>query len=313
MLDRLVTLIGGGGFLGRYVAQELLGRGARVRIAERHPDDAFFLKPLGGLGQTQFVSADITRPGSLQAAVRGADMVINFVGLLKGDFQAVHVRGAGNAAQAAADAGVADFIQISSIGADKDASSHYLKSKFGGEAAVRAAMPGAIVFRPSIIFGPEDGFINRFATMARMLPLALPVVRPQAKFQPVYVADVAEAVAQAAMAPDAHRGETYELGGPEVMTMADVNRFVLDAIGKPGKTLVPIPDAMARTMAKFGWLPGAPMTWDQWCSLQTDNVVPHGAQGFGAFGIEPRPIAAVADRWLVRYRSQGRFANRVRA
>lgn len=308
MLDRLVTLFGGGGFLGRYVAQDLLSKGARIRIAERNPGDAFFLKPLGGLGQTQFVAADITRPETLGRAVEGADVVINFVGLLKGDFNAVHIRGTGNAAEAAAKAGARDFIQISSVGAAKDAPSHYLKSKAAGEEAARAAMPDAMVFRPSIIFGPEDGFINRFASMARMAPMVLPVIKPDAKFQPVYVADAAEAIATAAMDPAAYRGQTFELGGPEVMSMEEVNRFILRAIGRPDKTVLPVPDAVGRMMAKLGWLPGAPITWDQWCSLQSDNVVPPDAKGFEAFGISPRPLGAVADRWLVQYRRHGRFA-----
>ncbi|NNC72509.1 MAG: complex I NDUFA9 subunit family protein [Sphingomonadaceae bacterium] len=310
MLDRLVTLFGGGGFLGRYVAQDLLKAGARIRIAERNPGDAFFLKPLGGLGQTQFIAADITKPERLPRALEGADIAINFVGVLDGDFQRVHVEGAENAAKAAAEAGVRDFIQISAIGAAKNALSRYAQTKALGEAAVRAAMPDAIVFRPSIIFGPEDGFINRFATMARMIPAAMPVMRPEAKFQPAYVADVAEAVARAAMDPGPYRGETFELGGPQVLSMMDINRFVIEAIGKGGKQLLPVPDAVGSAMARFGWLPGAPISWDQWQSLQTDNVMNEGAKGFDAFAIEPRPLAAVADQWLVQYRDHGRFAGK---
>lgn len=310
MLEKLVTLFGGGGFLGRYVAQQLLKAGARIRIAERNPGDAWFLKPLGGLGQTQFVAADITMPGTLPRALEGADAAINFVGILGGDFESVHVAGAGNAARAAAAAGVADFIQISAIGADEHASSRYARSKARGEAAVRAAMARAIVFRPSVIFGAEDRFTNRFAAMARTIPMALPVIAPATKFQPVYVADVAQAVARAAMDPAAHRGATYELGGPQTLSMMEINRFVLDTIGKRDKQAIAVPNMAARTMAKLGRLPGAPLSWDQWLSLQSDNVASEGAQGFEAFGIAPRPLAALAENWLVRYRTHGRFAGK---
>lgn len=310
MLDKLVTLIGGGGFLGRYVVQDLLSAGARIRVAERNPGDAFFLKPLGGLGQTQFVAADITKPETLGRALEGADVAINFVGILDGDFRKVHVDGAANAARAARDAGTGDFIQVSAMGAAKNALSRYAQTKALGEEAVREAVPDAIIFRPSVVFGPEDGFINRFAAMARMIPGALPVMRPETKFQPAYVADVAEAIAKAAMAPAPYRAETYELGGPQVLSMMEVNRFVIEAIGKGGKAIVPVPDGVGKAMARLGFLPGAPISWDQWQSLQSDNVMSEGAKGFEAFAIEPRPLAAVADQWLVQYRDHGRFAGK---
>ncbi len=313
MLERLATLFGGGGFLGRYIAQNLLKAGARVRIAERNPRDAFFLRPLGGLGQVQFIGADIRKPETLDRAVYGADLVINLVGILDGDFESVHIGGAANAARAAGDAGVADFIQISAIGADADGLSSYSQTKGRGEAAVRETFPDAIVIRPSIVFGPEDRFINRFASMARMIPMAVPVIRPWAQFQPVYVADVAEAVARAAMNPRDYRGGTFELGGPEILSMEEINRFILDAIGKPGKDTIAVPDAIGRTMAKFGWLPGAPITWDQWQSLQSDNVVSDGAKGFESFGITPRPLSAVSEQMLVQYSNQGRFAGKTAA
>lgn len=305
-------MFGGGGFLGRYVAQDLLKAGFRIRIAERNPDDAFFIKPMGGFGQTQFIFADITKPDSLARALDAADAVINFVGILKGDFQKVHVEGARNAAEAAKQSGVDDFVQISSIGASTDAASRYSRSKAQGEAAVCAALPQAIIMRPSVIFGPEDGFINRFAAIARMAPVAVPVMRPDTKFQPAYVADVAAAIAQALGDPLSHRGKTYELGGPEILAMRDINRFILDQIGKPDKAIFDVPDFMGRAMARMGFLPGAPISWDQWLSLQTDNVVDEGAEGFAAFGIKPCPLAAVADRWLVQYRTHGRFANKAR-
>lgn len=308
MIDRLVTLFGGGGFLGRYVAQDLLHAGARIRIAERNPSSAHFIKPMGQLGQTQFVSADITKPESLPRVLENSDVAINFVGLLAGDFEKVHVEGARNAAEAAREAGAETFVQISAIGADPHAPSAYAKAKARGEEAVRAVYPDAIVIRPSIIFGPEDRFINRFAAMARRIPGALPVMRPETRFQPVYVADVAQAVAKAAMEPQNFADGTFELGGPEQLSMMDINRFVLEAVGKGSKPTIAVPDAIGRTMANFGWLPGAPITWDQWLQLGRDNVVGEDARGFAAFDIVPRPLAAVARTWLVRFRERGRFA-----
>jgi len=310
MQDRLVTMFGGGGFLGRYVAQDLLKAGLRIRVAERNPGDAFFIKPMGGLGQTQFVAADITKPETLPRALEGADAAINFVGILKGDFRKVHTEGARNAAEAAKAAGVRDFVQISSIGASPEAKSLYSRTKAMGEDAVRAAIPDAIIMRPSVLFGPEDEFLNRFASLARTAPMMVPVMQPDTQFQPVYVADVADAVATALIDPASYRGRTFELGGPQVMSMREINRFILDAIGKPNKPIFEVPGAMGSTMARFGFLPGAPISWDQWLSLQRDNVVSDGAAGFEALGITPRPLAALADKWLVQYKSQGRFASK---
>ena len=306
-MDKLVTVFGGGGFLGRYVAQELLRMGARVRVAARDPSHAFFLKPLGGLGQTQFVAADITRPAGAAAAVRGADAVINLVGILAGRFQAVQVDGARNAATAAAQAGAKAFVQISAIGADPAAEADYARTKGEGEAAVRAAFPGATILRPSIVFGPEDQFVNRFAGLIAKLPVT-PVIRAEARFQPAWVVDVARAVARAALAPETYAGRTFELGGPQAISMGELNRFIAESIGKTPR-LAPVPDALAAMMARFGgWLPGAPITWDQWLMLQKDNVVSPGAEGFAAFGIEPTPLAAIAPAYLVRYRREGRFS-----
>lgn len=304
-MDRLVTLFGGGGFVGRYVVQALLKRGARVRIAGRDPKHAWFLKTQGGLGQTQFVAADIRRPASVARAVAGSEAVVNLVGVLAGKFHEMHVMGAGNVAIAAREAGASAFVQVSAIGADPASPSAYGRSKGEGEAAVRAAFPSATIVRPSIVFGPEDAFVNRFAAMAR-LPV-LPVVRGAARFQPAYVADVAQAIAEAALDPGTHAAHTYELGGPQVLSMAEINRWIASTIGADPK-IVAIPDAVARLMAKLGGrLPGAPMTWDQWLMLQQDNVVSPQAEGFASFGITPRPLAAVAPDWLVRYHRQGRF------
>ena len=309
-MSRLVTLFGGGGFLGRYVAQELLRAGARVRVAERDPSNAWFLKPLGGLGQTQFVSASVTKPATLDQAVEGADAVINLVGILKGDFDAIHREGAANVAGAAHAAGADALVHVSAIGADPESPSAYGRSKGEGEAAVRGAFPGATIIRPSVVFGQEDGFLNRFAAM-QAAPF-VPVLRAGVKFQPVWVADVARAIAAAAMDPAKHAGKTYELGGPEVLTMAELNAWLANAIGR-SPTFVPVPDAIGGVLATVaGMLPGAPITRDQWLMLQRDNVVSPGAKGLEAFGIVPTPMEAVAPAWLVQYRPHGRFASRAK-
>lgn len=306
-MDEVVTLFGGGGFLGRYVARELLRAGARVRIAERDPSNAYFLKPQGGLGQTQFVSATIIDNASARRAAEGSTAVVNLVGLLKGKFAEVHVDGAHNVAAAAAAAGARALVQVSAIGADPAAASAYARTKGEGEEAVRAAFPGATIARPSILFGTEDGFVNRFAQMIALFPV-MPVIRGPAKFQPAWVGDVARAIAVAALDPAAYGGKTYELGGPQVMSMAEINRSIARMIGRSPQFL-PVPDALASAAARYGgWLPGAPMTYDQYLMLLDDNVVAPGAAGFGDFGIDPKPLAAVAPSYLVRYRRHGRFS-----
>jgi uncharacterized protein YbjT (DUF2867 family) len=306
--NRLVTVFGGGGFIGRYLCQQLLKGGYRLRVAEREPRRAWFLKPLGALGQTQFIAADIRRPESVAAAVAGAGAVVNLVGILRGDFEGVHVTGAANVARAAAAAGADTLVHLSAIGADPDSPSRYGSSKGRGEQAVREAFPDATIIRPSIVFGPEDDFVNRFARMARMLPV-LPIVAPEARFQPVYVADLARAISAAATEPREHRGRTYELGGPQVFTMAELNREIARMIGRPDKWMVEVPDLIGGAMASAtGWLPGAPITSDQWRMLQVPNVVDERAAGFDAFGIRPTPLAAVAEAWLTPYRKGGRFS-----
>ena len=306
-MDRLVTLFGGGGFIGRYVAQQLYKAGVRVRIAQRDPRQAYFLKPLGALGQTQFVRADITDQRQVAAAVAGSDAVINLVGILKGNFQAVHVDGARNVATAAAAAGAGALVHVSAIGADPESPSAYGRSKGEGEAAVRAAFPQATIIRPSVVFGQEDHFVNRFAAMARALPV-LPVIRGAAKLQPVWVGDLGRAIAAAALDPDTHAGKTYELGGPEVIEMGTLNEWICKATGYD-RSIVRIPDAVGGAMARLtGWLPGAPITWDQWLMLQRDNVAADPKGGFKAFGFAPTPLAAVTEGWLTSYRRHGRFA-----
>jgi uncharacterized protein YbjT (DUF2867 family) len=302
MKDKLVTLIGGGGFLGRYVTQELLRRGARVRVAVPRPRDAFFLKPQGGLGQTQLVAADITRPETLARAVAGSDAVVNLVGTFAaGAYRKLHVEGARNAAEAAKATGAASFVQVSALGADAESDSGYARSKAAGEAAVLAAFPTATILRPATLFGREDAFVNRFAAMIAGNPV-VPVLGSTTRFQPLWVADAAEAVAVTAGDPEAHGAKTYMLGGPDVLTMLELNQWIAGEIGVK-RGFVPL-DPFGGLIAM---LPFAPITGDQWRMLKVDNVVPAGAKGMHALGIVPKPLAAVAPAWLVRYRRNGRF------
>jgi uncharacterized protein YbjT (DUF2867 family) len=304
MKDKLVTVIGGGGFLGRYVVRALLRSGARMRIAERDPRHAWYLRTQGGLGQSQFVAADVTKPETIARAVAGADIVINLVGVLAGDFERIHVGGAETVAKAAAAAGVTTLVHLSAIGADAGAASAYGSSKGRGEAAVRAAFPGAVIIRPSIVFGREDQFINRFAGMVAKAPV-VPVLRAGVKFQPVFAGDVGDAVAAAAVDP-AFAGRTFELGGPDVMSMGAIIHWIATALGR-SPSIVNLPDGLGALLAR---LPGAPITKDQWLMLQQDNVVAAGADGLAALGITPTPLASVAPEWLVRFRRSGRFGRR---
>ncbi|MES2339404.1 MAG: NAD-dependent epimerase/dehydratase family protein [Pseudomonadota bacterium] len=310
MKDGLVTLVGGGGFVGRYVAQALLARGARVRIAQRNPSAAAFLKPLGGLGQTQFVAVDVTKPESVARAIAGSDAVVNLVGSFA-NMEAIHVAGAANVARATAAAQVAALVHVSAIGADPESPSNYGRTKGAGEAAVRAAFPAATILRPSLVFGREDQFTNRFAGMIAKAPV-LPVLRGSAKFQPVYVKDVAAAVVAALGDAGAFGGRTYEIGGPDVLSMRQINAFLAEQIGR-NPMIVDVPDGAGALIAKLGFLPGAPITSDQWAMLQGDNVVGAGADGLQALGIVPTPMAAVVGDWLVRFRRHGRFAKRAAA
>lgn len=306
MKDSLVTVFGGGGFLGRQVVQALLAQGARVRVAQRNLSTALRVKPLAGLGQIQFVAADIRKPASVATAVAGSDIVINLVGVLSGDFDGLHHRGAANVARAAAAAGARALVHVSAIGADPESPSAYGRSKAAGEQAVKAGFPMATIIRPSIIFGPEDQFVNRFADLIRVAPV-VPVIGAATKFQPVYVKDVAHAIANAAADP--FGGGTFELGGPQIFTMLELNEWIAQAIGR-SRSLIPVPAALAKLIAL---LPGGPITRDQLAMLARDNVVAPDAQGLTALGVAQTPLAAVADSWLVRYRRHGRFAGRARA
>jgi uncharacterized protein YbjT (DUF2867 family) len=305
MKDKLVTVFGGGGFLGRYVVQALLKTGARVRVAERNPRDAWYLKAQANLGQLTWVAADVTRPETLARAVAGADAVINLVGSFA-NMDAIQHRGAANLASAAASEGAKAFVHVSAIGADSASPSLYGRSKGDGEVAVRQAFPAAVILRPSIVFGREDAFVNRFAGLIRMLPV-VPVIGAKSRFQPVFVGDVAHAVAAALADYGQFGGRTFELGGPEIFTMLELNQWIADRIGR-ARTFLPVPDPIASLMATAtGWLPGAPITQDQWLMLQSDNVVAPDAQGLAAFGIVPTPLDGVAQGWLVQYRRHGRF------
>lgn len=302
---QLVTLFGGGGFIGRYAAQRLLGAGARVRVAQRNPSAAAFLKPQGNLGQTQFVAVDIRNAASVARAVAGSDAVVNLVGAFA-DMDAVQHGGAANIAGAARDAGITRLVHVSAIGADVDSPAVYGRSKGLGEAAVRAAVPSAIILRPSTVFGREDQFINRFAAMIRLAPV-VPLVSGATKFQPVYVGDVADAIA-AALTDASAAGRTFELGGPQILSMEALFRWIAAAIGRE-PLFLPLPDFAAAAMARVtGWAPGAPLTWDQWLMLQKDTVVGADAAGLADLGIAATPLDAVANDWLVTYRRHGRFA-----
>ena len=303
MQGKLITIFGGGGFLGRYVAQTLLGQGARVRVACRNANSANHIKPLGNLGQVQLMEADVRKPASVARAVADADAVVNLVGSFA-DMNAVQNIGAGIVAKAAADAGVTALAHISAIGADAHSNAEYGQSKAGGEAAVHAAFPSAVILRPSIVFGREDQFINRFAGLIRMLPV-VPVIGAATRFQPVFVGDVAKAVAAALAHQD---GRVLELGGPEIFSMMELNRWIAKAIGRT-PLFVEVPDIAAKMLAKgTGWMPGAPITEDQYKMLGSDNVVT-GTDGLAAYGIVPMPIDVIAADWLDIYRKHGRFGS----
>jgi len=307
MIDRneeLVTVFGGGGFVGRYVCEFLLKSGVRVRVAQRNPKQAYFVQPLAQVGQFGFVTADVTNPDSVRHALRGATAVVNLCGAFK-KMQSVHVDGARNVAEWARDLGLDAVVQVSAIGASAQSQSTYGRTKAEGEEAVREAFPSATIIRPSLVFGPEDELTNRFAAMAR-LPF-LPVIAAKRNFQPVYVRDLGQAIAMAALDPQRFGGQTYEIGGPQVMSMIGLHQAILEITGQKPE-IVPLPDLFASLLSKLGWLPGAPLTRDQWLMLQRDNVVSKGPKTFADLGIEPAPLAAIAPKWLVRYRTHGRFS-----
>lgn len=303
--ERLVTVFGGSGFIGRYVSEYLMKAGVRLRVAVRDPRQAFFLQPLGKVGQMGAVRADVADRGSVDRAVEGADAVINLTGTF-GSMHVVHVDGARNIARAAKAFGAEALVHVSAIAADASSDSDYARTKGQGEKEVAEAFPAATVVRPSLVFGPEDQLTNRFAAMARW-PV-LPVLAAGTRFQPVYVRDLGKAIAAAALDPARHAGKTYEVGGPQVMTMEGLHRAVLAVTGQ-STDLLKLPDVAGSALSWFGFLPGAPLTRDQWRMLQQDNVVAKGAPGLGDFGIDPAPLAAVASEWLAPY-SGAKFAGR---
>ena len=305
----LVTVVGGSGFLGRYIVQRLAEAGLRVRVAVRHPETALFLKPLGSLGQVQLVHGNITSDAQMAAAFDGAAAGVNLVGILaesgKQRFDAVQAEGAGRAARAAAAAGVRHYVQVSAIGADAASPVPYARSKAQGEAAVLAAIPTATILRPSLVIGPEDQFLNRFAAMARLSPV-LPVIAGNTRFQPVFVMDVAAAVVAALNSPAA-AGRTYELGGADVLSFRAILAMI-NAETRQQRRLLEVPGWIAALMAKLGdVLPFMPMTSDQLAMLGKDNVVTSGMPGLAALGVEATPMAAFVPAMLERYRPSGRF------
>jgi NADH dehydrogenase len=305
--EEMVTVFGGGGFVGRYVCEFVMKSGVRVRVAQRNPKQAYIIQPLGQVGQYGFVQADVANMESVREAVRGASAVVNLCGVFGKAMRSTHVEGARNVAQAAREAGAKAFVQVSAIGADVGSESNYGRTKGEGEAAVREAFPGATIIRPSLVFGPEDDLTNRFAAMAR-LPF-LPVIASKRNFQPVYVRDLGKAIAMAATTPQLYGGKTFEIGGPQVMSMVELHHAILELTGQRPE-IVAMPDLFANLLSKLGWLPGAPLTRDQWLMLQRDNVPTGQLPGLEAFGINPTPLAAVGYEWLGRFHKGGKFAGR---
>ncbi|HEY4076995.1 MAG TPA: complex I NDUFA9 subunit family protein [Rhizomicrobium sp.] len=310
MNTNLVTVFGGSGFLGRHTVRALARAGWRIKVATRHPNVAFFLRPLGSVGQIDFVKCDVAEAEQVQHAVLGASAVINLTGILfqKGQtFEDVQAEGAANIAQAAAAVGATSLVHVSAIGADAESDSGYAVTKAMGEAAVREAFPTATILQPSIIFGPEDSFFNKFAAMARMFP-ALPLIGGgKTRFQPVFVGDVATAIVTALKSPDA-KGRTYELGGPTSYSFKELLELILRETGR-SRLLVPLPFGLAMFKAAFlQLLPNPLLTMDQVRLLKKDNVVSPTAASLADLGITPTSVEAVVPSYLWRYRTKGEYA-----
>jgi uncharacterized protein YbjT (DUF2867 family) len=314
--DTLVTVFGGSGFLGRAVVRALCKRDYRIRVAVRRPELAGHLQPLGRVGQIHAVQANLRYPASVEAAMRGAEIAINLVGILAPSgaqsFEAVHAAGAATVAKVASAAG-ARMVHVSAIGADANSASRYARSKADGEQAVRAAVPSATILRPSVVFGPEDDFTNRFAGLARISP-ALPLIGGGAtKLQPVYVGDVATVVADA-VDGKAKAGAIYELGGPEVLSMREIMELILSTIGRD-RMLISLPFGLAKLQASLlQFAPGAfKLTPDQVELLRSDNVVSEAAKAqnltLEGLGISPESLAAILPQYLWRFRKAGQFAH----
>ncbi|HCP81252.1 MAG TPA: complex I NDUFA9 subunit family protein [Octadecabacter sp.] len=313
-MSKLVTIYGGSGFVGRYIARRLAQDGWRVRVAVRNPNEAMFVKPYGAVGQVEPVFCNIRDDDSVASVMHGADAVVNCAGTLhdfgKNTFEAVQAEGAERVARIAASMGVGTMVQISAIGADADSDSEYARTKAEGEAGVLAHMPNAMIIRPSVIFGDEDRFFNRFAGMSRFGPI-LPIVGARTKFQPVYVDDVAAA---AVMGVEGNAHGVYELGGPDVHTFREMMHEVL-AVIRRRRLVLNIPFWVARIMAfgfkvgrvlSLGFVPG-PLTADQVKLLAIDNVVSDDAQNFETLGLTPTPMEAILPDYLWRFRPSGQY------
>ena len=312
--DTLVTVFGGSGFLGRNVVRALCKRDYRIRVAVRRPELAGHLQPLGRVGQIHAVQANVRYPASVQAAMRDSYVAINLVGILAPSgaqtFDAVQARGAETIAEAAAAVG-ASMVHVSAIGADENSPSHYARAKAAGEKAVLAALPSTTIMRPSIVFGPEDEFTNRFAALARLAP-ALPLIGGgKTRMQPVYVGDVATAIADA-VDGKARAGATYELGGPEVLSFREIIELILEITDRK-RMLMSLPFGLARLQAIFlQFAPGAlKLTPDQVELLRSDNVVSEAAKAAGltleGLGVTPDSLEAIAPQYLWRFRPAGQF------
>ncbi len=299
---QLVTIFGGTGYIGNYVAQALLARGARIRLASRAPYKAQDLKPLANLGQLQLMPCDITREDHVAAALKGASHVVNLVGAFAGDLEKLMGEAPGTMARLAQANGVKSFVHVSAIGADAASPTAYARGKALGETRVLDGFSMATILRPSIVFGKDDNFLNLFGGMIEMLPV-LPVFGPEAKLQLVYADDVAEAVAVALEHPELHGGHIYELGGPEQLTMMDIHERIAAAQGRK-RTFIAVPDGLSAT---FAAIPGTPMSRDQWTLLKPGSTVAPVARGFAELGIEPKPLGLFLDKWMLRYRKHGRF------
>lgn len=308
MSESVVTVFGGSGFIGRYVVEKLAQKHWIIRVAVRRPEEALFLKTVGELGQITPIAANIRDQASVEAALSGADAVVNLVGILyesgRQRFAAVQAEGAARVARAAAAAGLQQMVQVSAIGADSASPAAYARSKAAGEQAVKAAFPTATILRPSIVFGPEDDFFNRFAAMARISPVLPLIGGGRTRFQPVYAVDVAAAVMAALERPDA-AGQTYELGGPRIYSFRDLMEIMLREIGRH-PWLLPLPFSLASLQALFlQCLPTPPLTLDQVRMLKRDNIVGAGARGLSDLGITPTALELVLPTYLAMYRPPG--------
>jgi uncharacterized protein YbjT (DUF2867 family) len=310
LMNSIVTIFGGSGFVGRYAVRALAKKGFRIRIAVRRPNLAHFLLPMGNVGQIQLLKTDVTNADAIASAVRGASSVINLVGILhesgRQRFAALHAEAAGNVARAAKTVGAESLVHVSSAGIDASSDSVYARTKLEGEHRARDAFPGATILKPSIVFGPEDNFFNRFAALARVSPMLPLIGGGKTRFQPVYVGDVAAAI-ERAIGDVGMRGKIYELGGPTIYSFRQLIEQVLHETGRR-RWLMPVPFPLAGLQAAFlQFLPNAPLTPDQVRLLRHDNIVSQGALTFADLGIEPETLEAVLPTYLWRYRSEGQY------